>query len=64
LLDAYAARRSLPPDADNHIDAFIVLRGLQILAWILESRDLPAFRDRWRDWAGRELEWLSGLVRA
>ena len=29
------------------MDALIVLRGLQLIAWVLESRDLPAFRERW-----------------
>jgi Ser/Thr protein kinase RdoA (MazF antagonist) len=60
LLEAYARRRSLPDDAGTHVDAFIVLRGLQILAWVLESRELPAFRDRWADWAREELDWLGG----
>jgi Ser/Thr protein kinase RdoA (MazF antagonist) len=62
LLDAYAARRPLPPDADGHIDAFVVLRGLQLLCWVLESRDHAAFRDDWRPWARKELRWLTGLV--
>ena len=62
LLEAYARRRPLPDDAGTHVDAFIVLRGLQILAWVLESRDLPAFRERWADWAREELDWLAGRV--
>lgn len=62
LLDAYARRRQLPDDADTHIDAFIALRGLQLLTWVLESRRLPAFRDRWVEWAREELDWLAGRV--
>jgi Ser/Thr protein kinase RdoA (MazF antagonist) len=62
LLEAYARRRPLPDDAGTHVDAFIVLRGLQILVWVLESRDLPAFRDRWADWVRAELDWLAGRV--
>ena len=62
LLDGYARRRPLPDDAGTHVDAFIVLRGLQILAWVLELRGLPAFRDRWADWAREELDWLAGRV--
>ncbi len=62
LLEAYARRRHLSDDAGTHVDAFIVLRGLQILAWVLESRDMPAFRDRWADWARAELDWLAGRL--
>jgi Ser/Thr protein kinase RdoA (MazF antagonist) len=62
LLDAYAARRPLPADADAHIDAFVVLRGLQLLCWVLESRDHAAFRDDWQPWARKELRWLTTLV--
>jgi Ser/Thr protein kinase RdoA (MazF antagonist) len=62
LLEAYARRRGLPDDAGTHVDAFIALRGLQILAWVLESRELPAFRLRWAEWAREELEWLAGRL--
>ena len=62
LLEAYARRRPLPDDAGTHVDAFIVLRGLQILVWVLESRDLPAFRDRWADWVRAELDWIAGRI--
>ena len=62
LLEAYARRRTLPDDAGTHVDAFIVLRGLQILVWVLESRDLPAFRDRWADWVRAELDWIAGRI--
>ncbi len=62
LLEAYARRRPLPDDAGTHLDAFIALRCLQILAWVLESRDLPAFRDHWPEWAREELDWLAGRM--
>ena len=61
-LEAYAARRPLPSDADEHVDAFIVLRGLQIIAWILESREHAAFRDDWQPWVRKELRWLATRV--
>ena len=64
LVDAYARQRHLPADALLHIDAFIVLRGLQILTWVLESRSMPAFSDRWAAWAREELDWLAPRVRA
>jgi Ser/Thr protein kinase RdoA (MazF antagonist) len=61
-LDAYAAHRSLPKDAERHVDAFIVLRGLQIISWILESREHAAFRDDWQPWVRKELRWLATRV--
>ena len=51
LLDGYSRHRSLPPDPDIHLGALIMMRRLQLLAWILESRDHIAFRDRWSEWA-------------
>jgi len=61
-VEGYAARRPVPAAADEHIDAFIVLRGLQIIAWVLESREHAAFRDDWRPWVTKELRWLASLV--
>jgi Ser/Thr protein kinase RdoA (MazF antagonist) len=55
LLEGYGRRRPLPPDADVHLRAFAILRRLQILLWILESRDHAAFRDDWHDWSDKEL---------
>jgi Ser/Thr protein kinase RdoA (MazF antagonist) len=63
LLEAYARRRSLPPASDQHIAAFSVLRRLQILLWVLESRGHPAFRDDWRPWARKELDGIALAVR-
>jgi Ser/Thr protein kinase RdoA (MazF antagonist) len=62
LLDAYARRRPLPADVDEHLDALIGYRGLQLITWVLESRAHPSFRDRWREWARRDLEWLARRV--
>ena len=61
-LEAYGEHRSLPPDAGEHVDAFIVLRGLQIVVWILESREHAAFRDDWQPWVRKELRWLATRV--
>ena len=62
FLDAYARSRSLPADAETVIDALIAYRGLQLIVWVLESREQAAFRDRWRDWARADLAWLAGRV--
>ena len=62
MLDAYAQQRSLPPDAESHIDALIAYRGLQLIVWVLESREHAAFRDGWEAWARRDVEWLAGRV--
>jgi Ser/Thr protein kinase RdoA (MazF antagonist) len=54
LLDGYAIRRPLPVDVDVHLRAFAMLRRVQILLWILESREHPSFRDDWHTWAEKE----------
>lgn len=64
MLDAYARQRTLPDRAEAHLDALMAYRGLQLIVWILESRDHPAFRDRWRSWARGDLGWLAGRVDA
>ena len=61
LLDEYANHQSLPTNCDRHLNALFILRRVQILMWILESRDHAAFRGDWRDWASDE---LSGIVTA
>jgi hypothetical protein len=53
---AYATMRPLPPDDAMHLDALLVLRRIQILLWIIESREHAAFRDEWRSWARDELD--------
>jgi Ser/Thr protein kinase RdoA (MazF antagonist) len=63
LLEAYARRRSLPPAAEQHLAALSLLRRLQILLWVLESREHPAFRDDWRPWARKELDGIALAVR-
>jgi Ser/Thr protein kinase RdoA (MazF antagonist) len=64
LLDAYAKTRPLPEDHAIHLEALSVLRRMQILLWILQSRDEVAFRDRWRTWAGYELDAIATAVEA
>jgi Ser/Thr protein kinase RdoA (MazF antagonist) len=59
LLEAYAERRPLPRDHDTHLRALSLLRRLQLLLWILESREHAAFRDGWRRWAREELDRIA-----
>jgi Ser/Thr protein kinase RdoA (MazF antagonist) len=54
LLTSYADRQPLPTGHFEHLDALMLLRRLQILLWILESREHAAFGDR-RSWAIEEL---------
>jgi Ser/Thr protein kinase RdoA (MazF antagonist) len=59
LLEGYAGVRPLPEGHARHLAALNVLRRLQILMWILESRAHAAFRDAWRTWAREELDALA-----
>jgi Ser/Thr protein kinase RdoA (MazF antagonist) len=62
FLDAYAQIRPLPEDHTTHLRALSVLRRMQILLWVLQSRDEVAFRDRWRIWARNELDAIATAV--
>ena len=62
LLEAYAQIRPLPDDHANHLSALFVLRRMQILLWVLESRDHAAFRDEWEAWARDELDAIATVV--
>ena len=59
LLAAYRQVRSLPAAHESHLDAFFALRHIQLLVWVLQSREHPTFRDRWRTWAQEELHLLK-----
>ena len=59
---AYATTRRLPPDYAMHLDALLVLRRMQILLWIIESREHASFRDEWRRWARDELDTIAAEV--
>ena len=62
LLEAYAQIRPLPDDPANHLSALFVLRRMQILLWVIESRDHAAFRDEWEVWARDELDAIATVV--
>jgi Ser/Thr protein kinase RdoA (MazF antagonist) len=59
FLAAYAAERPLPEGFAIQLQNLFVLRELQILSWILESRERAAFREHWRRWAREVLDWLA-----
>ena len=64
LLEGYARIRPLPNDHATHLDALFILRRLQFLLWVLESRDHAAFRDDWRRTARDELDALGAVMKA
>jgi Ser/Thr protein kinase RdoA (MazF antagonist) len=47
FLTGYRRSRSLPEEQEAHLGAFMALRRLQDLLWVIGERDKPAFRDRW-----------------
>jgi Ser/Thr protein kinase RdoA (MazF antagonist) len=61
LLDEYARHRPLPPRIEEDIEAFWRLRLLQLIMWMIESREHPGFRDRWRGWVRADLAELARL---
>jgi Ser/Thr protein kinase RdoA (MazF antagonist) len=58
LLAGYRGIRPLSAESERQLDTFFALRHLQLLLWALDSRDHPAFHDRWRAWAEDELRLL------
>jgi len=63
LIDGYTTRRRLPDDVDVHLHGFAMLRRVQILIWILESREHPSFRDDWYQWAEKEARGIHAALR-
>jgi Ser/Thr protein kinase RdoA (MazF antagonist) len=59
FLEAYATERPVPVGFDAHLARLFLLRSIQILTWILESRDRPPFRCGWRTWAREELDLIT-----
>ena len=62
LLGEYSRLHPLPERYSEHLQALTILRRLQILMWILESREHVAFRNDWEDWATEDLARISGAV--
>jgi Ser/Thr protein kinase RdoA (MazF antagonist) len=57
LLRGYGRRRPLPSEPERVLDTLVLLRVLQVMVWVIESRDHPAFQD-WRKWAVYDLALL------
>lgn len=64
LLEAYAEIHPLPDNHVIHLSALFILRRMQLLLWVLESRDHVAFRDEWQRWARDELDAIATVVDA
>jgi Ser/Thr protein kinase RdoA (MazF antagonist) len=62
LLEEHAARGRLPDGAERHLAALVILRGAQLLVWVIESRDHAAFREEWRAWSDDGLRAIAAAV--
>lgn len=62
LLRGYRTIRPLPTQHEAYLDTFFALRRIQLLIWVIESRDHPAFRDRWIRWARHDLAELGKFL--
>lgn len=59
LLAGYRSIRPLSADHERYLDIFFALRRIQLMIWVIESRDHPAFRARWVEWARNDLQKLA-----
>lgn len=62
LLRGYRRVRSLPAVHEAFLPTFFMLRRLQLLIWVLQSREHPAFRDWWQRGAQHDLQLLRQLL--
>jgi Ser/Thr protein kinase RdoA (MazF antagonist) len=61
LLRGYGRLRPLPPEPERVLHTFMILRCLQVMVWLVESRDHPAFAD-WAQWVEHDLGVLRDLL--
>ena len=61
LLAGYRSIRPLSADQERYLDTFFALRRIQLLIWVIESRDHPAFR-AWVEWARHDLQKLAHFL--
>jgi Ser/Thr protein kinase RdoA (MazF antagonist) len=64
LLDEYTGLRQLPEHAETHLEAFAILRRMNLLMWVVESRHHPAFRADWQAWTREQLRELAAALDA
>ena len=62
LLHGYRTIRPLPTAHERYLPTFFALRRIQLLMWVLESRDHPAFRDDWAARARYDVQQLKHVV--
>ncbi len=64
LLHGYRTIRPLPSAHERYLDTFFALRRIQLLMWVLQSRDHPTFRDDWVEQARYNLQLLLQFASA
>jgi Ser/Thr protein kinase RdoA (MazF antagonist) len=64
LLEGYRRIRPLPSNHEAYLATFFILRRLQLLMWVLQSREHPAFRAWWREAAEDDLGRLQQMLEA
>jgi len=64
LLAGYRQVRQLPEEHEAYLPTFFALRRIQLLTWVLESREHPDFQDEWVDWSGDLLQGLREFLRS
>lgn len=62
LLQGYRTIRPFPEEHERYLDTFFALRRIQLLIWVIESRDHPAFRAKWAEWARHDLQKLAHFL--
>jgi len=62
LLRGYCSIRPFPAQHEAYLDTFLALRRLQLLIWVIESRDHPAFRSGWAEWARNDVQELEQFL--
>lgn len=62
LLRGYRTIRPFPEEHERYLDTFFALRRINLLIWVIESRDHPAFREGWAEWARNDLQELAQFL--
>ena len=62
LLAGYRTIRPFPAQHEAYLETFFALRRIQLLIWVIESREHPAFRASWAAWTRNDLQELAGFL--